>query len=129
VYSLRPFSLRLRFNFLFQFTPLFDLRSVIFGLTHFGWLHTRTRQRMYGTHGTEQNWEVTRSLHTVSPCAIRLVQTVQFGCIYLNLSPLPPPPVQTPRGRTQSKNRKKLTRRRIIVAVILLAAMCVICGQ
>jgi len=49
-----------------KFTPLLTLRSLIFGLTPFGWLHTWTLPGECKSNGVEQNREAAFSLQTTS---------------------------------------------------------------
>ena len=76
------------FNAPCQFKLLLTLR-LIFGITPFGWLHTRMLLRVYATHGTEQGcgqWAHSNCLiHCAITFQLRLLFCVVFICLYLSI--------------------------------------------
>ena len=77
-----PFS----FKTPWQFTPLLNLCSLIFGLTPFVWEHTWAPPREYGSHTAEQNWEAACSLQGTSFNVCSLFSSEHM--VYLHLSNL-----------------------------------------
>lgn len=70
------------------FTTFLNLHSLIFGLTFFGWLWTRTLPSVYKTHRKEQFEKLwTQCELWQSPCARHFVQTAknisdQWNCLF-----------------------------------------------
>jgi hypothetical protein len=77
------------FNAPWQFKILVSLQRLIFGLTPFGWLHTRMLLRVYETQGTGQGCGLWAQSNFLNDCAItiqfRLLFCVVFNCLSLFL--------------------------------------------
>ena len=77
------------FNAHCQSKLLLTLHHHIFGVTPFGWLHTRMLLTVYETHGTEQRCGQCAHSNCLSHCAItiqfRVLFCVVFICLYLSL--------------------------------------------
>lgn len=67
------------FNAPYEFTLLFNLRSLIHGLTVFGWLRVRILSRTLDLTEVNKNDSVSAQCKLrLSPCARRVVQTTLF---------------------------------------------------